>query len=196
MNNTLTNVLVFVAGAGIGSAVTWRVVSSKYEQILKEEIQSVKDTFAKKRAVVEPDDENVTTQVINTDDDTAKVKVSNEEREKYYNILGSNGYTDYRTAKEGYEQTSFDKPYVIPPEDFGECEYETISLTYYSDGVLADDMDEIVDDVDTVVGDDFATHFGEYEEDSVFIRNDDRRCDYEILFDPRKYYDLHQREDE
>ena len=30
-------------------------------------------------------------------------------------------------------------------------------------------------------------HFGEYEEDAVFARNDAKRCDYEILKDERTY---------
>ena len=71
--------------------------------------------------------------------------------------------------------------------------YEMISLTHYSDGVLADDDDEKMadDEVDEVVGADYAEHFGEYEDDSVFIRNDKLKCDYEILLDQRKYSELH-----
>lgn len=30
-------------------------------------------------------------------------------------------------------------------------------------------------------------HFGEYEKDSVFVRSDPKRCDYEILRDLRSY---------
>ena len=68
-----------------------------------------------------------------------------------------------------------------------------ISLSQYSDGVLADDDDEKMadDEVDEVVGADYAEHFGEYEDDSVFIRNDKLKCDYEILLDQRKYSELH-----
>ena len=32
--------------------------------------------------------------------------------------------------------------------------------------------------------------FGEYEEDSVFVRDDERKIDYEILADTRNYHDL------
>ena len=37
------NVLVFAAGAAIGSAVTWKVVKTKYERFAQEEIESVKE---------------------------------------------------------------------------------------------------------------------------------------------------------
>lgn len=84
-----------------------------------------------------------------------------------------------------------DIPYVISPDEFGQDEsYETISLTYYADGVLADDDDEMVEDVENLVGFDSLNHFGEYEDDSVFVRNDRLKCDYEILLDHRKYTDV------
>ena len=83
------------------------------------------------------------------------------------------------------------KPYVISPEEFGEFEdYERISLSYYADQVLADEDDEKVDDVDNVVGLESLTHFGEFEDDSVFVRNDRLKCDYEILLDQRTYSDV------
>lgn len=84
-----------------------------------------------------------------------------------------------------------DKPYVIPPEEFGEMEgYVQSSLTYYADRVLTDEDDNVIDDVDGIVGADFYKHFGEYEEDSVFVRNDGKKHDYEILKDFRLYSDV------
>ena len=83
------------------------------------------------------------------------------------------------------------KPYVIPPDEFDELDgYEVISLTYYADGVLTDDYNEPVEDVENTVGSDSLTHFGEYEDDSVFVRNDNLKVDYEILADMRKYSDV------
>lgn len=84
-------------------------------------------------------------------------------------------------------------PYIIRPEEFGEDnDYETVSLTYYDDGVLTDEYDEILEDedVEEQVGKESLKHFGEYEDDSVFVRNDALQTDYEILLDHRKYYDV------
>ena len=36
MNNKLINAIIFVAGAAIGSAITWKIVKTKYEQIAKD----------------------------------------------------------------------------------------------------------------------------------------------------------------
>ena len=54
---------------------------------------------------------------------------------------------------------------------------------------MADECGEIVDDVEEIIGDGL-DHFGEYEDDSVFVRSDAKRCDYEILKDLRDFSDF------
>lgn len=54
--------------------------------------------------------------------------------------------------------------------------------------MLLDDNGEIVDELESTVGVDSLNHFGEFEEDSVYVRNDARKCDYEILADEAPYY--------
>lgn len=208
MNNKLLYAASFMAGAAIGSVITWRVLQTKYNQIIKEEIESVKDAFTSKteEEVLEDVEKEFETTVA-TPTPIISPKPSLEE---YKEIV--KGYTDYSSISDSeededdneyfeYEEIDlFAAPYVISPEEFGENEdYDTISLRYYADSYLVDDMDELVEDVDNVVGD-FANHFGEYEDDSVHIRNDNRKCDYEILKDQRKYLDIvrsnpHQMED-
>ena len=102
--------------------------------------------------------------------------------------LKEQGYAGYEEVME-----EMGKPYVISPEEFGEMEdegYETISLIYYADKVLTDDDNELVEDVENTVGTESLTHFGEYEDDSVFVRNDRLKADYEILLDTRNYSDV------
>ena len=83
------------------------------------------------------------------------------------------------------------EPYVLVPEEFDENGYETMTLFYYADGVLAyGDTNEVVEDVGELVCEDFAEHFGEYEDDSVFVRNDNLRIDIEILKDVRRYSEV------
>lgn len=162
----------FIGGAIIGSLATWSFVKKKYEKIAQDEIDSVKKVFSKR------------------DSESSEAE---ENDDKYASILHEEGYVNYSdiSDKNGEEVEEVEKPYVISPEEFGEIEeYEKISLTYYSDGVLADENDEVVDDVDGVIGEESLTHFGEYEDDSVFVRNDSLRSDYEILMDHRKFSDV------
>lgn len=185
MNNTLRNFFVFAVGAAIGSAATWYFVKTKYERIANEEIESVKEAFAPKKFVpkkFEPREESDSTHDMVT----------------YEKMLGNLSYTNYTEAtndndEKGVEEMTEKKkgPYVISPDEFGNIpEYDAVSLNYYSDGVLANDWDEIIEDVDDVVGEESLTHFGEYEADSVFVRNDDAATDYEILRDLRNYWDV------
>ena len=158
----VTNFVMFAMGTAVGSVITWHCVKKKYEQIAQEEIDSVKAVFMKK-------DPDMEVTVSETPHQAEPRKVEEKPSiSEYAALLKNEGYTNYSgTGKE--EQTSMnDKPYVISPEEFGEYEeYEKISLTYYGDQVLADENDELVEDVEGAVGFESLTHFGEYEDDSV-----------------------------
>lgn len=187
MKQKLLYLVMFAAGATIGSAVSWQLAKNKYKQIADEEIQSVKDAFSKK-------ENDVNTKLSTANAMLKKNMINNDlnntHKDAYKDILTTNKYlySENTNVKKEVPETG---PYVISPDEFGELDdYETISLTYYSDKVLADDMDQVIDDYKVCVGNDFMNHFGEYEDDSVFIRNDVRKCDYEILYDLRPYSEL------
>lgn len=192
MYNGLKYFVVFSLGAAAGIAVSWKILEEKYKKISQEEIDSVKEWYSNKKndeqvVTIEPDQEPE----YEKDDD-------NRTSTGYYPIRSSDEYhtltKKYNNEQKGGSKTMASiKPYVIPPEDFGELDgYETISLTYYADGVLADDMDERITNVDDIIGSESLKHFGEYEDDSVFVRNDELLTDYEILFDTRDYEDVVQ----
>lgn len=186
MKNRLTNLFIFTVGAAIGSAVTWKFLKTKYEKIADAEIMSVKEVFAQREKE----------HFSKIEDAQSKLKeaIAIDAKEKpdlgeYVKKLSESGYGKNEETKG--EQISMDEPYIISPDEFGDYpDYETISLTYYADKVLTDEMDEVIDDVDEVVGLDSLNHFGEYEEDSVFVRNDTLKSDYEILLDERNYADV------
>jgi hypothetical protein len=189
MNSVLKNTLIFATGAAIGSLVAWKLLKKKYEQLAQDEIDSVKEVFSRLESQVTDDTANT--------GDTEEVEENTSDSpnlSSYSEVITDNGYTNYSNlnGREKEEtQDSMDRPYVIDPDHFGEfIDYDTVSLTYYSDGILTDEDDEIIEDVDDIVGIESLTHFGEYEDDSVFVRNDRRECDYEILRDNRKYSDV------
>lgn len=98
-------------------------------------------------------------------------------------------YEDRPSFAPTKEEKMKEIPYVIKPEDFGMLDYEDICLTYYSDGVLADDHDDKVEFVEQVVGTEWRREF-ERGETVVYVRNDARKCDYEIALDFRTYTDI------
>lgn len=191
MKNTLNNLLMFTAGAVIGSVVTWKLVKTKYEQIANEEIESVKEVLGRgHRTEIDPMDEIDDDE----DEDDEEYTPSEEDIARLKETISTNGYRRYSTKKEEKEEEDVDKPYVISPKEFAridEDDYETVSLVYYADGVLTDEQDNIVEDVESMVGEDSLTHFGEFEDDSVFVRNDRLQTAYEILRDTHRYDDVY-----
>ena len=184
MNNKIANLLMFAAGAVVGSIVTWKFVKTKYEQIADEEIKSVKEMYAKKehtRNKIEP--------VCNA---SFSKKQSDNEMNEYLDCIKNNGYDKEKNKEnEEGENDMNDGPYVISPDEFGNVyEYTCVSLTYYADGTLADDWDTVIIDPDEEVGPDIESHFGEYEEDTVFVRNDKSKVDYEICRDLRTFAEV------
>lgn len=172
MSNTLNKFLIFAAGAAVGSAVSWRILKQHYEQIAREEIESVKETFARRKAELVSDQEE-------------DIQFTEEEVNEY------NEVADVYRTEDSRKEEPMKGPYVIPPEEFGDYpDYERISLTYYADGVLTDENDDPIDDPDDVVGEDSLNTFGKYEDDSVFVRDDSVKRDYEILADTRRYADI------
>lgn len=195
MSNKTTTFLAFVLGASAGSFITWRHVKDIYERIAQEEIDSVKKVFLKREAETNPkkDDESSLYPKIAACYENGESKTREKDIAEYTARLEKEGYRQYYSndSEEKKAKTEKNTPYVISPEEFGEFdEYEKISLTYYSNHILADENDEVIEDVEETVGVESLTHFGEYEDDSVFVRNDVRRCDYEILLDQRSYSEV------
>lgn len=193
MGDSVKNFIIFAAGAAIGSVITWNFVKAKYEQIANEEITSVKDTYAKKLEEIR--DHEIEEELGEDDEDdfyeedTDEEEFSEGDMENYYDAVREYEHNDYDNSTKN--ELEVDKPYVISPEEFGEFDnYEQISLTYYDDGYLADDMDDLVEDVEDIIGWELLNHIGEYEEDAIHIRNDSLKTDYEILRVMDRYSDI------
>ena len=193
MGDSVKNFIIFAAGAAIGSVITWNFVKAKYEQIANEEITSVKETYAKKLEEIR--DHEIEDELGEDDEDDFYEKDTDDEEfsegdmENYYDAVREYEHNDYDNSAQN--ELEVDKPYVISPEEFGEFDnYEQISLTYYDDGYLADDMDDLVEDVEDIIGWELLNHIGEYEEDAIHIRNDSLKTDYEILRVMDRYSDI------
>ena len=206
MNSTLKGVLIFVLGAAAGSLATWKLIEKKYKDIAQEEIDSVKDTFSKMKKNEYPDklEDYPDFEEFDDSDDSDDVEEEPKPEQKidrnnkpdiveYAKILSEASYTNYadrqdKKEKKGVEPVEDERPYVISPDEFGEKDgYENVTLTYYADGVLTDYFDNVISNVDEVVGFDSLDHFGEYEDDAVFVRNEKMETDYEILRDLRDF---------
>lgn len=203
MNNSIAVVLGITVGAAVGSFVTWKLTKTKYEKIAQEEVDTIRNAFEEYKKCCEetdeveqnpwPPEENPDESEESTDYDSDEYKNAVRNMKE---VLENGGYVDYSKydGKGGSDstvaQTEDSSHVVIPPEDFGDDEeYDQVSLTYFADGVIVDEWNRKYDDaeISDTIGDQFASYFGQYEDDSVFIRNDRLETYYEILADVRTY---------
>lgn len=201
----LSTVIGFLTGAAVGGVAAWYITKEWYARLAEEEIDSVKEAYANMRQKKEHAKEALRRYqgADEESSDTAPQKtpaVSTRVAEKgsiseYAQRIQHGDPLEYSrtvvppkpTVEPAQPENSGEAPYVISPEEFNEFdEYTPVSLTYFADGVLADENGVIIDDVEEIVGDGL-NHFGEYDDDSVYVRSDAKRCDYEILLDEREY---------
>ena len=189
MNDKLSSVIIFCGGVFIGGFLTWDFFKTKYEKIADEEIASVKETFEHREP--RPDKNYKVEEALKGNDEY--INVSPGVAERIIKIIDSNGYRNYSNTaietdkKGGTADMELKQPYVITPEQYEDnVDYTNVSLTWYNDEVLEDDWGNVLDP-DDVIGSDALKTFGQYEKDSVFVRDDDEQIDYEVLLDTRSY---------
>lgn len=189
MNDKLSSVIIFCGGVFIGGFLTWDFFKTKYEKIADEEIASVKETFEHREP--RPDKNYKVEEELKGNDEY--INVAPGVAERVIKIIDSNGYRNYSNTaietdkKGGTADMELKQPYVITPEQYEDnVDYTKVSLTWYNDEVLEDDWGNVLDP-DDVIGSDALKTFGQYEKDSVFVRDDDEQIDYEVLLDTRSY---------
>ena len=206
MNKTLFGAIMFVAGAAIGSAETYKFVKIKYERISRAEIDDVKEYYRNLNNDAHADESEVedydSSELENDEDEAEEVRPTRRtvgekpDLAHYADLIAQyraeeEAFENQNRQKGGDEDMEYDDPYVISPDDFDENDsYDRIGLTYYSDGTVVDDCDEVLDDdeIDVQIGRDWINSFGEYGDDDVIhVRNEQSKTDYEIVRDPRKY---------
>lgn len=182
MNKGIIFTFGLAIGAVAGSVVTCKLVKEKYEQLAREEIEEVRAYYVERQS----DPVDGSTEPVEED----SVEPTKSEVFTEYSSISSL----YTTENEGGDKpVSRCEPYVISPSEFGENDsYETMTLFYYNDGILADPDNNVIEDIESCIGYESLNHFGEYNDgdDSVYVRNDDTMTDYEVLLDERNYADL------
>lgn len=183
----LSNALIFMTGVAVGSLATYAIVKYKNREVEYEEIapEATKDENA---PVQEPDANKPVTKP-----NLGPLKKDEENMIRYNKVLQKAGYTE---QDETEEDDYMNGPHVIAADEFAEEEtYDTVTLYCYADGVLTDENDEIIDDVEGTVGKESLRTFEVDGYDSVFVRNDEKETYYEVLRDKRRYFDIYGTEE-
>jgi hypothetical protein len=110
--------------------------------------------------------------------------------------LDAQGVTDADWSAEVMNRTE-EAPYVISKEEYMENESDYVQTTfdyYAGDGVLVDENENRIENIDDVVGDYNLIRFGAWSDDPrvVYVRNDARQLEVEITLNDGKYREIVQ----
>lgn len=204
------SILIFLGGAAIGSALTYLIVKDKYEKIVDEEIQSVKEEYAKSyeaKKTVEALNETKTKILENVMSKASAVGVGPYEKHGVITEapVNYNVFSKPRPEIEETEENDEEEipnyaghptegiagaPYTISPELFVNDRkyFDKITLEYYEgNDVLVEEMSDEPVDIDESIGRDSLRMFGEFERDLVYVRNERLETDYEVYHHSGSY---------
>ena len=205
----MKGLLIFAAGLAVGAVAGAVIVKNKVLADAKAEIDEVREYYRESRGVKEV--EEVKEKVEETidriqdliEEHVEEVKEVEKKEYKLKDIqikdepktekehTNYNQITKMYTSKNEFQTPMYDDPFVIDPSEFGENpEYDTETLTYFADGVLVDDVDDVIEEPDIVVGLENLKIFEEFGVTTVYVRNDIYKTDYEIIRDDWNYSDL------
>lgn len=172
----IKEVIIFAAGFVAGGLVVNKLVEKKYEDISNQEIKSVKAVYHKKLEEAEkPQEEaHANNDIPDEAAETEQTRKGTSTMRAYSDIIKSSNYSSPATNEP-------DLPYVITPEAYMEPNgYDKLACNYYNNDVLTDENDEPIEIEEIMGSHDMLDRMGEYETDTLYIRNDKTEADYEI----------------
>ena len=185
----MKGLLIFAAGLAVGAVAGAVLVKNKVLADAKAEVEEVRKYYRESRGVVkEVEEKEEVKEVEKKEYELKDIQVKDEPKTGLTNY---NQITKMYMSKDEFQTPMYDDPFVIDPSEFGENpEYDTETLTYFADGVLVDDVDDVIDEPDIVVGLENLKIFEEFGATTVYVRNDIYKTDYEIIRDDWNYSDL------
>ena len=185
----MKSLLIFAAGLAVGAVAGAVIVKNKVLADAKAEVEEVRKYYRESRGVVEEVEEKEEVKEVEKKEYELKdIQVKDEPKTGLTNY---SQITKMYMSKDDFQSPMYDDPFVIDPSEFGENpEYDTETLTYFADGVLVDDVDDVIEEPDIVVGLENLKVFEEFGATTVYVRNDIYKTDYEIIRDDWNYSDL------
>lgn len=187
--NIIFSGIGFVAGALTSGITCWLLAKKKYEKEKQEEIDQIWNDLQaekKRRNQVEP--------TATPDPEPVPNDIPMAEKPdlfEYARKIRESGYE----APEDLKKTN-DLIHPIEYHELDEDNYERIDLTYYADGILADDGDYPIRSLDDTVSENFAEWMTGENADEILVRNEKRHIDYDICRSQLTYGEMLDRHPE
>ena len=187
----MKGLLIFAAGLAVGAVAGAVIVKNKVLADAKAEVEEVREYYRSARGKVNRENVEETEEVKEVEKKEYELKDIQVKDEPKTGLTNYSQITKMYMSKDEFQTPMYDDPFVIDPSEFGENpEYDTETLTYFADGVLVDDVDDVIEEPDIVVGLENLKIFEEFGATTVYVRNDIYKTDYEIIRDDWNYSDL------
>lgn len=179
--------LGLLAGGAAGFFGGYYFSKNKYRELAEKEISAVKKVYLKHFKQGTPD---APVKGSKKDLATAKTSIAQTATETPQPVEYNKQYHSVRTMniKEDAAGRNLVGSFrILTPTEFNESEYDAQTLIYYRDKVLTDDDGNVIHNVNEVIGPEALSTFGRYMDDTVYVRDETKRIDYEIVWDTRTY---------
>lgn len=197
----------FAVGAIAGSAAGWFVSKKRYEAMLKDQVDSVKDTYARAFLNIDEDDSN------DISEPDPKEEFEQRRRDEYVEIA-SNYDSEIKKASESQnfdytksyiskdslddfpeasqddyipEKNSPDYPRVIDDEEYYDIidndeSWSRLEINVFDDGVITDETyDPLEEPYKVIPKDVFEKFMADENESEIFTVSDSRHCLYSVM---------------
>ena len=169
----IRDLVIFIVGVGVGIGASYNIIKKKHDEILEEEIASVKEAYSNKSE--------------KTDGETEEKEPETEEsvKEKYEKLVEE--YSEVKSDVKKNEVNS--EIYEITYDEYGDEGYEEIELTYYvDDNILTDDRGDLMEELDIVASIGTLDILNNRENfECVYVRYIYKECYYEFTITNERY---------
>lgn len=192
----MKELLIFLAGLGIGSGVTYIALKDRFDEQLEEEVSELMDYRRENprkpkkgsKRVKKASEEPVEEEIEESEDDDLE-----EDKEAYSKIVKAN-YSKpdpgeiAKNKKKRHRDDNAEKIFLLSPKAFAASENDTPTVYLYGDGVVVDEDDNVVDNGYALLGGADVIREAENTGDTtVYIRNLNNSTDYEVVMCSENY---------
>ena len=183
-------IVAFILGAAAGVASSMFYFKTKYEQKADAEIQEIRDLYAKKTETEEKKEDAPVTSQQATKADNLHATARHISEYTKYTPKEEPAEPQVEEPKDGIHVEKMDfapmknpnppKPYRIDSTDYGQDDnFDPVCWDWYTDGVLANENDEVIDNIQEWIGDNLKV-FAETEDNLFWVRNEKYGVDIEV----------------
>ena len=173
MNNYILAAISFGVGAAVSGITSWLIVKKKYEKRHQAEMDAVWEDLMNGKRDEDSASEEPATKLSHSESAVETVL----EKPNLFDYASKVKDLGYDTASDELSKTN-DRIYEISENDLDEDLYDQIPITLYADGIFADDQDYPMKRIEDYFPEDIYRLME--GKDSIWIRNEIKKTDYEI----------------